>query len=325
MANEIRAIGPSGNTLYAHVINSSSRRWNGSSFEAYASANYGNYTIVLTEDGSSGVYVGDFPSGITDSGTYEVIAYLQQGASAAEGDPIAWTGSIAWDGSSVSSGDATVSGEKSASDFYAYVLRTFKRTDKSTEAYEAMNESIAEIRRKIRMSREETETSITDTIDTLGQYKLDLESDFGMFASDVFIRDSSEGYYLTPIGKGMFDAKYSKWGNDASERSKPIHYCVFGNQILLGPVPDKTSYTYVISYTKANYGAITSASTSVPYTKLDYREILKHGVLWRLFALVENDEQSGKYKALWDNGLFDIERKERRNRPQVMACRYGDV
>lgn len=326
MANELRIGTGSGSTVYAHVVNSASRRWNGSSFEVYSSSNYPNYDIAMTEQGSSGVFVGDFPTGITDAATYEVFYYVQIGGSPAEGDPIAGVGRIQWDGSGVTDDDEeTVSGEMAATDFADYVIRTFKRTDKTTELYDAINESIAEIRRKIRTSREEKETTVTDSITTLGEYKMDVESDFGMFVSDVFIRDSGDGYYLTPISKAMFDNLYSKWGTDASERDRPRHYCLFAGQILVGPVPDSINYTYVISYTKENYGTVTAATTSVPFTKLDYREILKHGCLWRLYALVENDDQAGKYKAFWDTGLSEIETKERRNRRSFVATAYRDI
>lgn len=326
MSGELRIGGPTGATIYAHIFNASSRLWNGSSFEAFSSANYPNYDISLSEQGSSGAFVGDFPSAITDEAIYEIFYYIQDGGSPAEGDPFAGSGSVDWDGSALTVSPGSVVGEMSGSDFYDYVIRTFKRTDKSTEVYDAINESIAEIRRTIRTAREETETDTTDTISVLGDYRIDVESDFGMFVSDVFIRDSSNGEYLVPISKSLFDILYSRWGTAASERDRPRNYCLFGNQILLGPVPDVTSYTYVVSYTKENYGAVSSVTTSVPFTKLDYREILKHGVLWRLYKLVENDDQAGAYKAFWDNELLQIETKEKRNRSSgFIAMQYRDI
>lgn len=324
MANELRTGAGTGNVVYAHVFNAASRLWNGSAFEAYDSSSYPDYDIATTEQGTSGVYVGNFPTGITDSGIYEIFYYIRQGGSSAEGDPICGVGSVNWDGSSSVPSSGSVSGEMSGSDFYDYVIRTFKRTDKSVEAYEAINEAISEIRREIRTSREETETSFTDTISALGDYRLDLESDFSSFVSDVFIRDSGDGYYLTPISKEMYDNKYGKWGTGSSERDRPRDYCVFGGQVLLGPIPDSTAYTYVLSYTSDEAILVTSATVSVPFTKTNYREILKHGVLFRLHGLVENDDQAGKYKAFWDNGLQAIERKERRNRRPLLVTVYRD-
>lgn len=325
MAGELLIAGPTDSTLYAHILDPSAFRWNGSSFESYLSANYANYVVAMVEQGSSGVYVGDFPSAITDANIYEMFYYLQAGASPSEGDQVAGTGSITWSGTQAISTLLSVTGEMEGPDFASYVLRSFKRTDKSTELYEAVNDSIAEIRRNIRTAREETETTVTDTIATLGEYKLDVETDFGQFVSDVFIRDSGNGRHLIPISKSMFDNLYSKWGTGSSERGLPRHYCLYANQILIGPIPDSISYVYVVSYTKENYGAVSAATTSVPFTKPDYREILRNGVLWRLYKLVENDDQAGAYKALWDLGLAQIDAKERHNRGSFVAMAYRDV
>lgn len=99
--NELRSASASGLSLYAHILNASGQRWNGSAFETYASGHYSLYTIALTEQGSSGIYVGSFPTAITDSGTYEYYTYRRMGASPAEGDPVIGVGSIAWTGTQV--------------------------------------------------------------------------------------------------------------------------------------------------------------------------------------------------------------------------------
>src|SRR5688572_2872061 len=130
MAREIRGVSASG-TLYARIINSSGLWWNGSTFEAYAAANYGNYDIAMTEQGNSGVYVADFPSAITTGGTYEYFVHRQSGGSPAEGDPVINTGKVDWSGSAVI---AASSSSMLASDYKNYLLRKgIKRTDKDAE------------------------------------------------------------------------------------------------------------------------------------------------------------------------------------------------
>lgn len=325
MSNELRTATGSGNTLYAHAVSSSARRWNGTAFEVYSSSNYPNYDIPLTEQGISGVYVGDFPSAITDSGVYEIFYYLQDGASPAEGDRVVGIGSINWDGSSSVAVGASVSGELAATDWADYIVRTFKRTDKTTELYEATNEAIAEIRRTIRTAREEKEVVITDQISTLGQYKMDVETDFGLSISDVFIRDESESVLLVQISKAMFDAKYSRFGTSSGHRRKPKHWCLFGGEIYVGPVPDSVDYEYLKSYAKDDHVLVTAATVSVPFTTTEYREILKHGVLMRLYSLVENDVQAQKYAAFWKKGLQEMEMREDRNRGGSTFCvAYND-
>lgn len=325
MSGELRIATSTGSTVYGLIYNASSRVWDGSSFVAYSSGSYPDYVVSVTENGSSGVYIGDFPSGISDAGSYEIIYYVEINApTAAEGDPFAGAGRISWDGSAITDDEDTDAGEVSASDWETHIVRTFKRTDKSTDLFEFTNAAIAEIRRKFRTSRDEKETPLTDTISTLGEYKLDLESDTGLLISDIFVRDSGNGQQLDRISKSLYDALYGKWGTGNSERGLPCHYCIFGGQVLLGPVPDSIDYVYVISYSQANLASVTSASTAVPFTTRDYKEILSWGVLWRLFSLVENDDQTGKYKAFWDDGLDQIETRERRNRQGVTIVAQRD-
>lgn len=325
MSNELRAVAPAGNTVEAHILNPSARLWNGSAFEAYSSGNYPDYAVTMTEQGSSGVYVGSFPTAISDAGDYEVIYYLRSDPSvSAEGDQVVGTGTIKWDGSAVVTEEDASVGEMSGTNWLAYILRTFKRTDKTEEVFDATNAAVAEIRRKFRTARDEKETAMTDTIDTLGEYKLDVESDFGMAVSDVFVRGSNNGFYLTPISKSRYDDLYGKWGTGSSQRGLPRDYCLFGGQVLLGPIPDSIDYVYVQSYGRARLTPADEDSSAIPYTTDDYKEIMGYGVLWRLYKLVENDDQAGAYKALWDDGLDQIKTLERRNRRVTTIVAYTD-
>lgn len=97
MAREIRGVADSG-TLYARIFNTAGLWWNGATFEAYASANYASYVVTMTEQGTSGVYVADFPALITTGGTYEFYIHGQSGVSPAEGDIVVGTGKLDWNG-----------------------------------------------------------------------------------------------------------------------------------------------------------------------------------------------------------------------------------
>lgn len=108
MAKEIRAAAPTGRVVYAHVLDSTGKRWNGTAFETYASGNYSTYVIALTEQGASGVYLGDFPAAITSGGAYDFFAYLRVGGSNVEGDPVVGEGNINWSGTAVNGTVSTV-------------------------------------------------------------------------------------------------------------------------------------------------------------------------------------------------------------------------
>ena len=99
MSNEIKGATATGFTVYALITNGAGQFWNGSSFEAYVAGNYGNYDVSMTEQGASGLYFADFPTGITSSGTYEFFVKRALGGSPAQGDPTVNTGKIDWTGS----------------------------------------------------------------------------------------------------------------------------------------------------------------------------------------------------------------------------------
>lgn len=100
MANERICTGATGYTIYEHLLDAQARRWNGTAFEVYNAAHWSLYTLALTEQGVSGVYVGDMPA--CAAGTYTLVAYRQYGASPATSDPIYSTYSlVGWSGTLV--------------------------------------------------------------------------------------------------------------------------------------------------------------------------------------------------------------------------------
>ena len=109
MAGELLAATITGQTVYAHIINSQAKLWNGSTFETYTGGNYSAYTVTMTEQGTSGVYVGNFPTSIVSSDNYQLIYYTQSGGSPATGDVIVSSGYITWTGTATTI-PATASG-----------------------------------------------------------------------------------------------------------------------------------------------------------------------------------------------------------------------
>lgn len=104
MSAEIQARYSTGKTVYAIIrglSNNTGKVWNTATpgFETYNTANFANYVISMTEQGSaSGFYTGNFPSAIPP-GSYSVIAQAQTGGSPAETDTFVAGGNIEWNGS----------------------------------------------------------------------------------------------------------------------------------------------------------------------------------------------------------------------------------
>ncbi len=101
-SGELRATDASGKTLYAVVLSPSSQAYNGTSFAAIANANWSTYAIAMTEQGTTGIYVGSFPPSLTAPGQYGVLVYEEAAApAAAVGDKLVASGVREWNGTSL--------------------------------------------------------------------------------------------------------------------------------------------------------------------------------------------------------------------------------
>ena len=101
MAGEIQqAFWPTGKVVYAIMRSAVAAvvKVSDGSLVSYVTGNLANYVIALTEQGSSGFYVGDVPAGVV-AGSYTFSCYERVGGSAAEGDTYAGSGVIDWSGS----------------------------------------------------------------------------------------------------------------------------------------------------------------------------------------------------------------------------------
>jgi hypothetical protein len=148
MANELRVTGTPGATIYGPIVNVSGQFWNPSnsppSFEVYGTnGDYTVYGISASEAGgsnTSGLFLGNFPSGIP-AGVYWWLPRVQISASGpADGDP--WAGQaqkINWDSAhesfpiSSSAADVTAAA-MSGSNFSANVAQIAGQTANAASA-----------------------------------------------------------------------------------------------------------------------------------------------------------------------------------------------
>ena len=308
MANEIRGVAPTGSTLYARIINRAGQWWQGAIFENYASVDYASYVIPLTEQGASGVFVADFPAGITTAGVYEYYVHLQSGGSPAEGDAVTVAGRIEWSGTASVQANADA---MAGSDWRDYVLRRgFKRDDKDQELYEATTDAVQEMRRRFGFDEAKADVVSTDSISVLGDYKLTNQADMGLLQG-IILQDDQIGTPLNKINKARFDELYPYAAADTAFRGYPRDFCVYGGQIYIGPTPDRTSYTYRLSYSKRG-GVVTSATVGVPFTDL-YRDVLCDLVMSYLYDALEEFDKANMYRQKFESGFNYIKRRERDN------------
>jgi hypothetical protein len=105
MANELTyRHNATAKTVYVAICDSTHRYWNTSedAFEVLVVANWSDYVVPLLEAPSGGyLYVGDWPSGLSNKAWYLKELYEQQGASPAIGDTLVGSVVSYWNGSSL--------------------------------------------------------------------------------------------------------------------------------------------------------------------------------------------------------------------------------
>lgn len=198
------------------------------------------------------------------------------------------------------------------SEFYDYVVRTFKRTDKSAEVYDAITDTILDMCERMDFEDTKVEAYTAGGITALGDYKLDLPSDFGRLIGDVRWSDQENSRTLTRLSKQEFNEKFGDLDGDDPIDGEPTHYCVFGNQILLGPVPNATTYEYQLDYSTFPSSEITSSTTEVIFTD-KARECVKFGTLARLYESMEEWDTAERYKNKYEAEIGQFAEREKEN------------
>lgn len=200
----------------------------------------------------------------------------------------------------------------SGTEFYDYVIRTFKRPDKSAEVYDAITDTIMDMAERFGFEDSKIEAYTAAGITVVGDYKLDLPSDFGRLIGDVRFSDGDKSWTLTKLSKQEFNEMFPDPDGNNPDIGQPTHYTIFAKQILLGPVPDRTDYIYQLDYAKFITDAIESGTSEVLFSD-NARECLKFGTLSRLFELMEDFDKGGRYAQKYDIELSQFVSRESNN------------
>lgn len=208
----------------------------------------------------------------------------------------------------------------SGSELHDYIVRTFKRTDKTAEVYDAITDTIMDMCEEFGFEENKVEAYTAVGISALGDYKIDLPDDFGHLIGDVRWTDQDDSYTLTKLSKQQFNEMFPEQDCDDPDDGEPTHYCVFGKQILLGPVPDRTTYEYQIDYAKFLPDAVTSVSSDVMFTD-NARECVKFGALARLYEVMEEWDNAARYSQKYDLELAEFVAREKKNTRAIFAMK----
>lgn len=215
------------------------------------------------------------------------------------------------------------------SELYTYILEVLKRTDKSTEVYEAITDVVMDMR--LRFNSEDYKSISSDlTITTIGNYTITLPTDFGRLLGDPMVRDdSSDQDYQTlkKISIGRFNELYSDRYNDTvgnRNTGTPVHYCVFSGDVLVGPPVDKNSYVFRIPYTQEAGTAIVSGTSSVPFTSR-YRKTVRYGVLKEIYLMLENFQEAEMWSNLYEADIQKIINNDMANIRDDSPMEYNGI
>ena len=215
--------------------------------------------------------------------------------------------------------------------FLAYVKQTFKRTDKNTEIYTSIADTVMDMRSRMISDEHSTVSAALTGITAIGDYQLTLPTDFGHLIGDVLIKDTSADDVYLPlrrISKTEWDVKYNQAlatavGNRLT--GTPTEYCFFGGKIYLGSPVDKLAYEFKINYTTEDAPTYTASTASIPFTD-QFREVVKAGTLQRMFREVGNYPESDIWGAVYVDGVMNVIENDDFNRDgSVQGLNYNGV
>jgi hypothetical protein len=209
---------------------------------------------------------------------------------------------------------------------YDYVLNKFKRTDKSTEAYQAMTDVIADMRIQFLSDKYSEEAYLS--IATVGGYILPYPADMGHFIGNIsFVNTVDNSSYppLTNISKQRYDELYfDRLQSTNQTTGVPQHFCVYGEQIFIGPIPDSINYRYQINYTTEAFVSIDSTTLDVPFSN-KHRNILRSGVLAELHNGIENYQEAQFWKQEYLDGLGKVASSENFDKTDEEPITYSGI
>lgn len=321
MAGEIRVIGPTGQSCYVHIFNASGQRWNGSAYETFLVADYSSYTVSVTEDGATGIFRGNMPPAIP-AGRPDIVLFVQDGGSPANGDRAVGAQALQWNGSEPATTTIPL-GSLTGLQMKAYVISSgFKRDDMDDEIYDALTDTIMEMEQAFQFDEREKESTTTDTITVVGDYKIDLEPDFGHLVTVVLL-DGDTSMPLMRVSKAVYDLRYTTPPSNEN-LGYPEAFAIFGGKLYIGPPPEQTSYQYRLSYSQRLTSVIDASTSPVPFSA-QYREMLKDGSMFRLFKNLKNWDSAAYFKSDFGDAMTRVMNRERRNRGGAGFVAYRDV
>ena len=217
--------------------------------------------------------------------------------------------------------------------FKAYVKRDFKRTDKDTEIVQAYNDMIYWVAANMPHGKYKYQSYIA-LVNAQEDYPLPSNL-IHLMHPIKFLEGTATndyGYPLDQLTKEEYDLRYPNPNRTSpTDKGKPKVYCVFSRSILLGPLPDSSSYLLEINWTKRP--TTLSGDSDTADLGAEWDEVFKFGTLERCYAGMGMLEEANYWASLYRDAagspigmaklLFDAE-KDRESRA-IGQVRFTDI
>lgn len=193
-------------------------------------------------------------------------------------------------------------------ELYTYILREFLRTNKETEAYDAITDTVFDIWRTVNTSVYDGKRAYNTVAISDGDYIVNLPDDFGYFVSGVLVEDTAstdDVYTLTKLSFDIFQEKFQDL-TTTLDTDVPEYYAILGDTVYFAPAFDDSTYRVLFTYAQFPTTSFTSATANVPFSDR-HREIIKNGVIARLYKGLQNYPDAAEYFSLYQAGKRDLE------------------
>ena len=187
--------------------------------------------------------------------------------------------------------------------FLAYVKRTFKRTDKDTELYEFLDETIKDIATRHSFQVLQYQSYVPIVAE---QEDYPLPTDLMHLHHPIRILEglttNDDGWALERLTKDSYDYYEPNPNRANPQTGETWGYCIYNNEILLTNIPGTAQSGHLIEINWSKQPTLPTADgdNAHPYGN-PWDETVKWGVLGRAYESMEMYQESDRF-----NGYYEV-------------------
>jgi len=209
-------------------------------------------------------------------------------------------------------------------EFLSYVKNEFKRTDKDSEIYEALDDTLYDLTTEHDFHVHQTEQSISLIADTY-EYSLTSYSMSMLLGPVLYLDDTGDADPLIKLSKASFDLRFPDLTATDFDKDEPQYYAVYGNAIFIAPFPD-TVTTESILVPISTIATKLVGDSDTPAFEDQWREVIKFGVLFRVWTQLGDfgKSQAQDNLLLYQRGIEKMKKIDKsKDRGPLMAMYRG--